>query len=97
MRFLDNTVRNDVKVEEILCSGWFRKGMDVYALFKDGTITYLGMVTSTNYYGEDGDMFTPDHEEDPEVDVYFDDHDLSETDKLQTMRKILKVFIRFPL
>ena len=42
-------------------------------------------------------MFTPDHEEYPEVDVYFDDHDLSETDKLQTMRKILKVFIRFPV
>ena len=49
VRFLDSSVRNDVKVKEILCSGWFRKGMDVYALFKDGgTIHYLGIVTSTS-------------------------------------------------
>lgn len=43
-------------MEDILCEGWFRKGMQLYASCVDCTVPYLTEVTVTNHYDHVGDM-----------------------------------------
>ena len=75
--YLDGNT-NDVTVKDILCEGWFRKGMRVYASRVDCTVPYLAKVTATNYYDQDGDMIEAGDgdcldglDESPQIDVDF--------------------------
>ena len=88
VQFLDGETRDDVKLNEILCYGWFRLKWKVFAPVK-GTSNqdYLANVIHTNYYNtsssvEDEVLEVPYLESPEVINLLFDKHE-SEKEALE--------------
>ena len=60
--FLDGATADSVSLDDILCYGWFRKGMELYAPYPGNSGCYKATVQNTNYYSEEGDIIDLDGE-----------------------------------